>query len=365
MDNKLAFKENERLWDVHGTKGIIAKIFIDVFHQMDVLVFFASTEEEKKKVLELCCNHVYRFAKYRNKTPHMLPILSERFVLTKHEETTSMSIMDFSAVDERFKKADEKALRGFLGAFDIPVIDGIVFEFEDALKKSVKDIIKSTKIKIKYELVRYNCLSDALKIKFTSKETFTFWKDSFKYEKEYESIYIHLIPHYHPANQGKTPLSLNGSTDAYIRGKAVQSICSPPECRTTARTLFSSWSHVNHPFFVTGKSFEMEISRTHFLSQEGMGEVTEILKAALGTTDKYVASIGGFNPPYRCPHNRLIDIRHSGKRPNPRGSEAHCVWAYRTLEKEGQLENTYIPDWFFKEKWLEKYEGAEYQPGVY
>ena len=77
----------------------------------------------------------------------------------------------------------------------------------------------------------------------------------------------------------------------------------------------------------------------------------------------------------KCGHNRLIQL---GRQRSPwlqaeygrsghiaRGSEEHCVWAYRVLQQEGKLERSYVPSWFISEGWLEIYKDAEVRHGLY
>lgn len=158
---------------------------------------------------------------------------------------------------------------------------------------------------------------------------------------------LHIIPFYHPVMQGWKKFGLvNGDTDSLI-GKSKQGIdrlyC-PPEAMGIQKG-FGSWSHVNHPFYAEGKSFIVEINEK-ILSIDGMKSLMELLFAALNINNSYVPISGGFHSSYDHPGNFSE---------NARGSEDHCVWAYQTLGKEDKLKEAFVPEWFYNEKWLERY----------
>jgi hypothetical protein len=116
----------------------------------------------------------------------------------------------------------------------------------------------------------------------------------------------------------------------------------------------------------------MMIDIVQILKEEGTDELLKILQAALELSDGYVGVSGGFNPPLVSPHNLCVYLKVRSPYPGAyrqgsphlaRGSEGHCVWAYRVLKSEDQLIGAYIPDWFFKEGWLQLYERYDRLPG--
>ncbi len=188
---------------------------------------------------------------------------------------------------------------------------------------------------------------------------------------------LHIIPDYHPVMNGVESIGLiNGDTDANIPGNAVRSIYCPEDAQASdpSKNFSTSWNHVKHPYYAKGQSFSVRLITTKIRSAEGMEELTQILRSTLGLDKKYVGVSGGFRAPLQCGHNRLLATGRRSPWPQAeygrngnivRGSEQYCVWAYRVLTEEGQLEKAYVPSWFQSEGWLQTYEGAEVRHGLY
>ncbi len=214
-------------------------------------------------------------------------------------------------------------------------------------------------------------------VKFQTKApySFMFWKSETRPDREYEGL--HLVPSYHPVMRGWHDVGLvNGDTDAFIRGSAVRSIHCPRTARTnTGRVGMGSWSQVNHPYRVSGKWLTLTLDTINLCSKEGVEELARVLRASLMLERTYIAISGGFRAPLQSPHNRLVSTKRRSPWPQAgqrgegghlaRGSEDHCVWAYRTLRREGVLKGSYVPEWFTQEGWLGIYDGAEVRPGLY
>jgi hypothetical protein len=150
---------------------------------------------------------------------------------------------------------------------------------------------------------------------------------------------------------------INGDTDALISGDAVRSVCAPAESTATEQhNIFgASWTKTLHPVKAEGQSFEVTISPRHVLSEKGVSTVVSLLADALGSTNTYVGVSGGFRSSYTHPANA---VRRYGIRPargEARGSEGHCAWTYHTLQAEGKLAGSYVPEWFISEGWLKAY----------
>jgi hypothetical protein len=166
---------------------------------------------------------------------------------------------------------------------------------------------------------------------------------------------------------------INGDTDHRVRSYSIVRVESPIEARaeTGEEGSPSTWTHMKHPYYAKGMSISLLVRSGPLRTKDGVRELSRFLLAALGKTDEYVEVCGGFRPPLLCPHNLLIEKGipspsrklHFGQ--STRGSEASCVWAYRTLLAEGKLKDAYVPEWFFEEGWLGIYEGAEQWPGLY
>lgn len=221
-------------------------------------------------------------------------------------------------------------------------------------------------------------LDEWVDVKFKAKAPyrFTFWKSESRPNRDYEQL--HLVPSYHPVMKGwREHRLVNGDTDALIRGSAVHSIYCPRASKEdTGRKTFSShWAHVNHPYRASGQWVRFTVDTVKLCSREGVEELAGILRASLMLGQEYIAISGGFRAPMQCAHNRLLETKrrspwpHAGSRSEgghvARGSEEHCVWAYRTLLHEGVLKNSYVPEWFEQEGWLGIYAGAEVRPGLF
>ncbi|HXK37871.1 MAG TPA: hypothetical protein VJ579_02290 [Candidatus Paceibacterota bacterium] len=205
-----------------------------------------------------------------------------------------------------------------------------------------------------------------------SKQEFNFWMCmSVPNSDEHD---LHVVPGYHPCMNGKKGIHMiNGDTDHRTHGYAVVRVESPLESRAEMgkHRAASTWSNLTHPFCAKGRSVVVTVREGLLRTKDGVRELSRFLLAALGKTDEYVEVSGGFSAPLKCAHNRLIEKRipspsqkkHFGQ--SVRGSEQHCVWAYRTLLAEGKLEGAYVPKWFIEEDWLGIYKGAEEKPGLY
>jgi hypothetical protein len=204
---------------------------------------------------------------------------------------------------------------------------------------------------------------------------FTFWMDQYKPDEDFG---IHLVPPYHPVMKGMSSVALiNGDTDYCIGGQAIKTVHCPESAKSIKgdRSMFgSTWTHVNHPFRAISNSFTLQVFPEKLRTAEGAQELFDFVCGALGLNNQYVSISGGFRAPLEYPHNRLLRLNrrspypqadYSGRGHTARGSESHCVWAYRTLKAEGVLHQTYIPPWFLSEQWFEIYEGSEECPGIF
>jgi len=207
---------------------------------------------------------------------------------------------------------------------------------------------------------------DSVLIRFSVKEPqhFKFWKSLDHPNKD--PWQLHLVPHYHPVMNGwQSAGSLNGDTDAFITGETIRGIRCPKDARRgSVRYSFGSWDKTKHPFYASGNSVEIQIMSLRIISAEGVNQLASVLRASLELDNEYISIIGGFSAPLPSPNNRLLQLKRQSPRqgqddPRPRGSEADCVWAHRILTQEGCIDRASIPDWFYKENWLEIYATAE------
>jgi|GEM_PF-4136403 len=254
----------------------------------------------------------------------------------------------------------------------------VVVAVHGTVEEAIEDTVSRVGVPgLRYEVRVKGWRTDEVEVRFFvgKPNRFAAWKSESVSSKG--SWDLSVVPSYHPVMKGKKGTVLvNGDTDALIRGNAVTSIHAPEAARANRHTptYGGSWTHVKHPFYAVGRSMRVSVHVNRMRSREGVEELMEILRAALGQNNLYLEVSGGFRAPLKCGHNRLLEIgRHS---PWPkadytrygnvaRGSEEHCVWAYRVLEAEGVLAKSHIPSWFLKEGWLGIYQCAEVRHGLF
>jgi len=166
-----------------------------------------------------------------------------------------------------------------------------------------------------------------------------------------------IVPGYHPCMNGRLSLGLvNGETDGFVTGLAIDSVYAP-EGSAIKQSFLTSWDGPKHPIYCAGQKIELDVSEALLLSPEGINELVEILVALLELENTYLPVSGGFRGPYE--DSRVVahqaGIRTSSKKGEARGSEGHCVWTYHVLKSEGELEAAHIPPWFLAEGWLDVY----------
>lgn len=204
-----------------------------------------------------------------------------------------------------------------------------------------------------------------IKINSLSDESFMFWNCITSTGPEND---LHITPNYHPGNKGyKHNYFINGHTNAVCGNNVIESSYCPAESVRPGER--QSWDYVNHPYYAKCKSFEIRIDEDLLLTDCGEQDLVNLISSAYMRNNSYVAISGGFDAPFISAHNLICELdiespywksdeKHSRDH-YARGSEEHCVWAYRTLEKEGELENARIPKWFLEEGWLSLYKNVE------
>jgi hypothetical protein len=252
----------------------------------------------------------------------------------------------------------------------VEVIEAKFRTFKEALDY-VKSVISVQVPGFDYDFVSWAFTPYLVQIKFKvdSPKQFVFWKTE---DKPIDNDGLHIIPAYHPVMNGKNHKHvINGTTGSNIRGKVVDSVYSPVDNEIDMPVVRRNWLNQTHPCKAAGSSVNMIIDIIQILSAEGVNELLEVLQDALKLSDNYVGVIGGFAAPLVSPHNLCVYLKvkspyvnaNRGGSPHlARGSEDYCVWIYRVLEQENNLKGAYIPDWFFKEGWLEFYERYDKLP---
>ncbi|MDD5342521.1 MAG: hypothetical protein PHI73_04285 [Patescibacteria group bacterium] len=234
--------------------------------------------------------------------------------------------------------------------------------FYPSLESALKGLV--TRIRRRYGiLLRWEVETDCLerwRVTFYApkKHPFTFWRGCCTFSDDpNDSLYV--IPRYHPELLGwHGAFMVNGATDRVLLrdepGDPITYLSSPPECRTTDRAIDGSdtWNCINHPMRGRGQSFLIIVHPDACCTNRGFSLLVRFLTAALNLRRTYIEINGGFNPPYTLPHNV---VRQAVTAPKVRGSEGHCVWTYRTLQRERRLKGSLVPKWFFDEGWLDLY----------
>jgi len=285
------------------------------------------------------------------------------------DDLASAKLMLQASIPEVIRVMDRETIVKHLAWIEIEINIAVHRTAQVALRAALSQVgVK----KLRYSVVplRFYLGNEvALRFSVPKPDRFTFWKNESTPGSGFD---LYVVPNYHPVlNDGKMTGMINGATDALVSGKAVYSIHCPKAAQTKRAGLFGSWSNVNHPFRVFGRSFAAKLITTRLRTKEGVDELADVLRGALGMDGRYISVSGGFQPPFEYPHNRIIRLRQPSPYPRAsdgnsvRGSENHCVWGYRTLEKEGVLGQSYVPSWFLQEGWLKIYENAPSQPGIF
>ena len=256
-------------------------------------------------------------------------------------------------VDAQISACSAAQLTNELCKLGISVAEAVHTTAIAALTEAMNDPRLDHKVSFK---VSNNDRSDDLLVKFTAKDaSFKFWHTM---SRPGSGMDLDIVPGYHPVMYGRTyDFLINGDTDALIGAKAVRYVY-PPDSAKGPRDdtyLSSRWVNIDHPVFVQGQSFEAVVIPRHIVTEEGLETLVKLLSDAMSSNGNYVGVCGGFRSSLPYPSNVLSQLRTLPPRGEARGSEGRCVWTYRTLVKEGALQNAYVPRWFVDEGWLQAY----------
>ncbi|MDB5265130.1 MAG: hypothetical protein JWN64_701 [Parcubacteria group bacterium] len=366
---------NGQVWIVSKGKKPVAEIHLDYLDQVDEIVLYAdSSDNTQLSVLRLAASHAQQFVKNR-RTPAMGGLMVAEYRNHNLTASDSRRLMDFGLIPDEIQKLDRETIVKHLRPIRVDVIVAVHKTADEALQAAVFQVGHPS---LRYSLIPQRTIFDnevGLQFTVAKPDRFIFWHSEWV---PTHNDHLHIVPSYHPVMNGWESVGMvNGDTDAYIRGNAVRSIYCPKAAqsdRHSNNNFGSSWKNVKHPFYATGRSMSVRLITTKLRSREGVEELVELLRAALGQGKRYVEISGGFRAPMKCAHNRLLELGqrspwpqadHSGHGHVARGSEEYCVWGYRTLEAEGTLEKAHVPPWFLQEGWLKIYEGAEVRPTLF
>jgi len=361
-------KGHNQLWLVLQNEQIVGEIHLDCYRQVDEVMLFADTSADiQLAVLRLAASHASRYVRSRRTSNFLFTVEHRDDKLTDDD---SDRLMQFGEISDAVAAMSRNDVIAALKPIYVEVHTITHRSYDDAMDAAIADVgIEGLTFEVIPE--ERPIFNTHVKIRFTVKRPhrFIFWKGEIG---PFRRDDLHIVAPYHPAMNGKTYGHLiNGDTDALIRGSVVRSIFCPEVARAERHRhnscFGSSWHHVRHPFCATSREVVFKLIYPRLRTAEGVAELSSILKQALGLDPKcYIGVSGGFAPPLRCAHNRIVDLGIESPCQSTwlgsslaRGSEAHCVWAHRVLQKEGKLSGAFIPDWFHKEGWLKIYEGAE------
>jgi hypothetical protein len=359
-------RAGEKQWNVLDTRESkpVAEIHLDYYNQVDKIVFMNKIKEgdtTQLLVKQLVLSHAIQYV--RRRSPILKALLD---CVPDHDfrEVTSVNMMDLGKIPNEITELTGSQIDKFLSEF-VTIVVSRFTKLDQMFELLFSDIKERHGIELEVEVMPSRLDNDYVQANFRVKsgeQGVVFWKSADKPNSRHQNEALHITPGYHPIVNGCESIGLiNGDTDALIRGSdnGVRSIYSPAEARVK-KGFGSTWSYINHSFYAKGSSFGAEISKTLCLSEEGYSFLLKILKAALNLDNSFIAISGGFHSPYEYPGN----ILSQKKIPSPagqhgaynyRGSEHTCVWEYRTLEAEGKLSESYVPNWLYKEGWLEIY----------
>ena len=373
-DLRLFYFHQVRTWVVNSGVVPVAEIHLDYLCQVKELVFHLDvTVSDRLQILHLALSHVQQFVRRREVSDardHSMMIPNNRDL----KDEDSYLFMDFDHIPNHIRKLDYDAVTKELQLCKVLVLKVVHKRLSEAIDAAIARVgVEGLRHKVVQNQRSIFQNETGLSFSVTKPNRFTFWKSESKPSRGFFDL--HIIPSYHPVmSNWKEVGMINGCTDAFIRGDVVRYMCCPKASRATRheRHFGSTWTHVRHPYHAFGRSVQMQVHTNRARTAEGVDELVEVLSGLLSLGKRYVSVSGGFRSPMKCAHNRLLEIGTSSPYPDAssrgataRGSEEHCVWAYRTLKAEGVLAEAHVPEWFIPEGWLEIYEGAEVSHGLY
>jgi len=353
---------NERIWAIIASDAqTIAWFVMNYSYEVEKVLFWTQDKAQRLEISQLCLWHALS---YQNDRRFCLSDSLRRFARTVHPANMNKSdlAMDFDQIPEEVKKLSQKVITEILT--DSDKVEFIDIEFDGpqaALAHVASKILAKYEVVVKAEIVERGARLlplDSFLVKFTleSDHNFKIWNCVDQpYKGRLRDSNLHTTPVYHPCYSGSKRHGLiNGATDSYIQSKTIDNLYSPEEARTEAasgRIWGSTWGPMKHPFYAEGKTLSMDVDCFHILSAKGVEEIYNALTSALKLNGWFMEVSGGFNSPYEY----ALNVRNPNLEHRARGSEQNVIWEYRTLEREGKLEGSFVPPWFFKEKWLQMY----------
>ncbi len=359
-------KIDERTWVAVRPDGETAALFrLDLYAQVERLLLRTAEATERRLCLELALAHAISFVRERRWSNILFTRLHRDPNLTPAD---SDCLMDFGLIPARVSSLNdvdlERSLKGL-----VEVLHAESAEPDGAFAATLREVEEATGRRVLIEQAAHcGYPADHASVTFAlapGHGEFRFWRtcgEPPRHERDLEHM-LYILPAYHPAARRQAQAFLiNGDTEALIRGHeaAVYSILAPPDsCAGRPGLLSTSWSRQRHPYRSSGPRFTATVDLLMVMTGDGQRGLRSLLLAALEHNGNYIAVSGGFRPNHlEYPSNVIARRAHLSQgvpRREARGSEAICVWEYRTLQAEGELERATVPPWFLREGWLDLY----------
>lgn len=329
----------------------VATFYLDPWLQMDQVVLYPGASlQDEVDILRIAASHAMRYVVRRE---YSNVLLQQSYTGTVSAELSAEAFDDMT-LHEHAVAMNTDELQVTLRKIGVGVVHASAMSIHDALELALSDPrLQALTVSCNIEATARITRRQSVTFSVEGPAQFKIWKHASKFGDS--DLYI--VPAYHPAVSNRTSEWLiNGSTDALLRSRAVETVSAPHASilRGGAEFWMGTWSHINHPYYAAGNTITVEVSPFEILSREGVAEVVKLLLAMLEQDDMYVSVSGGFRGPYDHPENiaRQMGLRpltHDGR---ARGSESFCMWAYQVLADENELDGAYIPAWFKSEGWL-------------
>lgn len=328
-----------------------AEIILDHFYQIDAVILSPDISAEiKLDMLRQVASHVTRYWISRHHVSG--PFVRRRTSWFSHWDSTRA--FKTYRLSPELEAMDAEQITEALGGIRVEVVDAVTYDSVQAIEKALDDVRLHD---VQFHLGPRSSVENSISVRFrlTSDRQFRAWHDVGRGRSSSFDLYI--VPAYHPTENSKRSIGLvNGDTGALIANKTIAAAYPPfgslLKYEDSFR-LYSWWDRVNHPFYAAGTEIKLDVMWTRIRSAKGIQELRELLLGLLEEDDTYLGICGGFSGPLPRPRRKPGIGTGDGV---PRGSEGFCVWAYRVLKEEGELERAHIPSWFGSEGWLKVYE---------
>jgi hypothetical protein len=331
-----------RYWKVlDAANAPLAQFILDRHHQMSEVICRTSDLLVQRRIKELALNHALQYQRTRN-----IQLPGARACNPGLSSVDSIHLMSFEAIPRELTEYNDARLNNDLARFPVRCTLAAFDNWIVAVNAAMTEIANSHGVVLDCMTARADHPDTDMLAAFhiKSDHVFRVWK-----ALSNASSVFYITPSYHPRLQNAHSVGLiNSGTDSLI-GENDNGICrvtSPAQARTSP-SVFGTWQYLNHPYYAEGNNLGVQLSIIRILSQDGYDLLVRLLRGALNVNNLYLEVISGFFSPYAYPQKPQDKV--------VRGTEHDVVWQYRTLEKEGKLEGSVIPDWFMGEKWLEVY----------